>query len=84
MVDNSRDIIMYSTTWCAGCRRTKRFLDELGVPYVWIDIGEDAEAAREGTRINGGMRSVPTLVFADGSVLVEPSNKELAKKLGLV
>ena len=48
-----------------------------------MEMGEEAEGGGEVTRINGGMRSVPTLVFADGSVIVEPSNRELAQKLGL-
>lgn len=65
------------------CLRTKRFLDHRGIPYVTIDIDQDPGAAREVLRINGGMRTVPTLVFPDGSVLVEPSNRALSEKLGL-
>lgn len=74
-------IVVYSTTWCPDCRRTKQFLDQRGTPYTWIDIDKDAAAVQEVLRINGGMRSVPTLVFPDGSVLVEPSNRQLGEKL---
>jgi mycoredoxin len=71
-------IIMYSTTWCGDCRRAKRFFDEHGVAYENIDIEGDTAAAQEVLRINGGMRRVPTILFPDGTVLVEPSNQELA------
>ncbi|MBI2886167.1 MAG: glutathione S-transferase N-terminal domain-containing protein [Chloroflexi bacterium] len=76
-----KSIIVYSTTWCPDCRRTKQFLDQREIPYTWIDIDKDPAAVQEVLRINGGMRSVPTLVFPDGSVLVEPSNKQLGEKL---
>ena len=74
---------MYSTTWCGDCRRAKQFLDQNGIVYAVIDIDRDADAARAVLRINGGMRSVPTILFPDGSILVEPSNRELANKLNL-
>ena len=77
------NLTIYGAMWCSDCRRAKRFLDERGVPYTWIDVDQDDAAAAEVIRINRGMRSIPTLVFADGSTLVEPSNSELAHKLGL-
>ncbi len=76
-------IVMYSTQWCPDCRRAKQFFDERGVPYTAIDIENDPDAARRVLELNGGMSSVPTIVFGDGSVLVEPSNRELAQKLNL-
>lgn len=77
------NLTIYGAMWCSDCRRAKRFLDERGVPYTWIDVDQDDAAAAEVTRLNNGMRSIPTLVFADGSTMVEPSNSELARKLGL-
>ena len=77
------NLTIYGAPWCGDCRRTRRFLDERGVPYTWINIDQDSAAAAEVARLNRGMRSIPTLVFADGSTLVEPSNGELARKLGL-
>ncbi len=77
------NLTIYGAMWCSDCRRAKRFLDERSVPYTWIDVDQDEAAAAEVIRINRGMRSIPTLVFADGSTLVEPSNSELARKLGL-
>lgn len=79
----AQGVIMYSTRWCPDCRRAKAFLDRHSVPYTVVDIDQDLEAARYVVRVNGGMRRVPTIVFSDGSALVEPSNAELARKLGI-
>lgn len=75
------EIIMYGTTWCPDCYRAKRVLKKLNVTFKWIDIGQDPQAAIEVERINKGNRSVPTIVFPDGTILVEPSNADLEKKL---
>jgi mycoredoxin len=56
-------------------------LDEHRADYTWIDISEDPEAADLVTHLNGGYRSVPTIIFPDGSVLVEPSGRVLANHL---
>jgi len=76
-------ITIYGTTWCGDCRRTRRFLDYHKVSYHWIDIDQDKDGEEFVYTINQGMRSVPTIVFADGSILVEPSNTKVAEKLGL-
>lgn len=76
-------IKMYGTTWCPDCTRTKRFLDERGIPYDWTNIDENEEAARFVIQANRGKRIVPTLLFEDGTTLAEPSNADLAHKLGL-
>lgn len=74
---------MYATAWCGDCFRAKRFLDTHAVEYEYIDINEDPEGARIVEQTNNGSRSVPTIIFPDGSVLVEPSDRELAEKLNL-
>lgn len=71
---------MYVTTWCGDCRMAKRWFDSHDVPYEYINIEEDPRAAEYVMKVNGGMRSVPTIVFPDGSVLVEPGPRELAAK----
>ena len=76
-------ITMYPTSWCGDCKRSKAFLDEKGVDYDEVDIEKDARAAKFVEKVNHGNRSVPTIVFDDGSTLVEPTNEELEKKLGL-
>jgi mycoredoxin len=82
-VQPAQTIIMYGTAWCSDCERSKRLLDRYAVPYAWVDIDQDGEAQARVLEINGGMRSVPTIVFPDGEVLVEPSDRDLAAKLGL-
>ncbi len=74
-------IVVYGTTWCPDCMRAKRILDQNQIRYKWIDIAQDSQAAAYVQKANGGMRRVPTIVFPDGSMLVEPSNAELARKL---
>lgn len=79
----NNQITVYSTVWCPDCKRAKKFFGEQRVPYVNIDIEQDPEAMAYVQKVNNGMRMIPTIVFQDGSILVEPSNAELAKKLGL-
>jgi len=76
-------ITIYGTAWCGGSRRARLLLDEHGIPYRWVDIEADEAAARTLESLNRGYRSVPTIVWPDGSTLVEPSVEELSKKLGI-
>jgi mycoredoxin len=76
-------IIIYGTNWCGDCLRSRRFLDLRGITYQFIDIDHDAAAEQFVIHTNRGNRSVPTIVFADGTTLTEPSNLTLAKKLGV-
>lgn len=74
-------IKIYGTSWCPDCARAKRVFAGLKISYEWINIEQDKDAAVFVERINGGFKSVPTIVFPDQSVLVEPGNAELEKKL---
>lgn len=76
-------ITVYGTVWCPDCKRSKAFLGEQRVQYQWVDIEQDEEAAKYVEQVNNGRRTVPTIVCRDGSILVEPTNAELAAKLGL-
>ena len=76
-------VTIYGAYWCPDCRRAKKFLGEQFVPYKWVDIEQDKNAELYVLEKNQGKRIIPTIVFQDGSFLVEPSNAELAKKLGL-
>jgi thioredoxin reductase (NADPH) len=76
-------ITLYGAHWCPDCRRSKQFLGEHQIPYNWVDIEEDPAAEAFVIEKNGGKRIIPTIVFEDDSFLVEPSNAELAAKLGL-
>jgi glutaredoxin-like protein len=78
---SQNQITMYSADWCGDCVRSKRLLDELNVVYTLIDIEADSAAADKVIEINGGMRSIPVIVFADGTHLTEPSDIDLKAKL---
>jgi len=77
------NITVYGAPWCPDCRRSKQFLGEQRIPYIWVDIDEDEEGRKQVQAVNDGKQIIPTIVFQDGSILVEPSNAELAAKLGI-
>lgn len=77
------DVKVYGAPWCPDCKRSKKFLAEHRVGYEWIDIDADAGALQQVEQLQNGGRTIPTIVFADGSHLLEPSDEELARKLGL-
>lgn len=77
------NIKMYGTTWCSDCKRTKKFFGEQRVHYKFVDIDGNAEGERIVAEANNGKHIIPTIFFDDGSVLAEPTNAELAAKLGL-
>lgn len=74
-------LLVYGTEWCVDCHRARALLDRAGVAYAWIDIEHDEAAAARVLEINGGLRSVPTILFPDGRCLVEPSGAELLAAL---
>jgi mycoredoxin len=74
-------ILMYGAEWCGDCRRSKKFLDANNVAYDYINVDEDAAAADKVVEINGGMKSIPVIVFEDGTHLTEPSDNDLKAKL---
>ena len=77
------DVKVYGAPWCPDCRRAKAFLSAHRVAYDWTDIDQDEQALAQVQEIQHGGRTIPTVVFADGDVLVEPSDEELAAKLGI-
>lgn len=74
-------IVVYGASWCPDARRARRFFDEHGIDYAWIDIDEDDEARDFVKEVNRGQIVVPVIVFPDGAILVEPTNDELAKEI---
>jgi mycoredoxin len=72
---------MYTTTWCGYCRRLKSQLDRAGISITEVDIEQHPNAAAVVERVNGGNRTVPTVVFPDGSALTNPSVRELSSRL---
>ncbi len=76
-------IVMYGTSWCPDSRRARAFLDQHGISYEYIDLDEHSEYVEFVKSVNQGKRVIPTLVFPDGSTMSEPSNPQLAEKLGI-
>ena len=76
-------ITIYGTSWCGGSRRARLLFDRNNITYTWIDIDLDDKSAKYVESLNRGFRSVPTIVWPDGSMLVEPSEDQIAKKLGI-
>ncbi|GAB4435099.1 MAG: mycoredoxin [Anaerolineales bacterium] len=74
-------IVMYTTAWCPDCRRARFFMKRNKIDFLEIDVNEDKQAAEFVKKLNNGNRSVPTIIFPDGSRMVEPSETELADKL---
>src|SRR5262249_43833541 len=77
------DVIIYGASWCPDCRRAKKFLSDQRVPFEWHDLELEPETLAIVQEKNDGNDIIPTIVFPDGSHLSEPTNEELAEKLGL-
>lgn len=83
MTSTDSPIVVYGASWCPDCRRAKQFFASHRVAYEWIDLEESPEKSAEVEARNDGKRIIPTIVFPDGSFLAEPSNDELADRIGL-
>ena len=77
------EITVYGAPWCPDCKRSKKFLAEHRVPFRWVDVEEDAEGLRFIEELQKGGRTIPTIVFPEGDHLLEPSDGDLARRLGL-
>lgn len=73
-------IVMYATEYCPDCHRAKAFFETKHIEYLRVGLEENEAAIEFVVDINNGYRSVPTIIFPDGSILVEPSWKELEEK----
>ncbi len=76
-------LMVYGAPWCPDCRRAKLFLSEHRIDYEWIDIDQDADALAYVEELQRGGRTIPTVVLPDGGILLEPSDEELARALGI-
>jgi mycoredoxin len=75
-------VVMFTTTWCGYCRRLKAQMDDAGVAYTEVDVEQVPEAADFVEHVNGGNRTVPTILFPDGSAATNPSLREVTERLG--
>ena len=74
-------IVMYTTEYCPDCRRARAYFESNKIPYLKVGLEGNQEAAEFVMSVNNGNRSVPTIIFPDGSMLVEPSLADLSEKL---
>ena len=77
----SEQVTMYTTPWCGFCRRLKGQLAREGIEVAEIDIERDAAAADYVMSVNGGMQTVPTVLFSDGTALTNPSAAQVRERL---
>jgi thioredoxin reductase (NADPH) len=77
------EIVLYGATWCPDCRRSKAFLSEQRIPFRYVDLEATPEALAIVLELNGGKQIIPTIVFPDSTHVAEPTNEELAEKVGL-
>ena len=73
-------IVLYTTDYCGDCKRAKAFFEENQIAYLKVELENNEEAVKFVKTVNNGNRSVPTIIFPDGSILVEPSCEELKAK----
>lgn len=81
MSDTTGSVVMYSTDWCGYCRRLKSQMERAGVAYSEVNIEHDPAAAALVEKVNGGNRTVPTVVFPDGSAMTNPTLRDVQAKL---
>jgi mycoredoxin len=75
-------VTMYTTSWCGYCVRLKKLMQREGIAFAEVDIEQDAQAADLVMKANGGNRTVPTLLFADGVALTNPTIDQVKAQLG--
>jgi len=75
-------LTVYGAPWCGDCRSTQRYLDAVGAEYRYVDVGVDTAA--EALLDAAGYRAIPIVVTPDGTVLIEPSERELAAAIETV
>ena len=74
-------LTVYGADWCPDVKRSRALLDREGVEYSYVDVEADADAERRVRELQDGARRIPTIVWEDGSFLVEPSDAELSSRL---
>ena len=80
-MSQSAPLTMYSTQWCGYCHRLQRQLERAGIAYTVVDIEQDPAAAELVTSVNNGNKTVPTLVFQDGTAMTNPSLTQVRERL---
>ena len=74
-------LTVYGASWCPDVKRSRALLDREGVEYSYVDVEADADAERRVRELQDGARRIPTIVWEDGTFLVEQSDEELSGRL---
>jgi mycoredoxin len=82
-MSEAKKIMMYGANWCGDCRRAEGYLEAHGVPFTYVNVDEDPVAKAMIEKLTGA-KSIPVIIFDDGSYLIEPSNDALGEKVGIV
>jgi len=80
-LSDAAPVTMFTTTWCGYCVRLKKLMQREGIEFAEVDIEQDPKAADLVMEANGGNRTVPTLLFTDGSALTNPSIDQVKAQL---
>jgi len=83
MIDSDRTLTVYGAPWCPHCKRVKKFLAAHRMAYENVDIDERPEAIETLKELQNGGQIIPTVVYADGTFEVNPSDEALARRIGL-
>ena len=76
-------LTVYGAPWCPHCKRVKRFLAAHRVRYAFVDIDTDPDAIGRLKELQDGGQIIPTVIYADGTHEVNPSDETLARRIGL-
>lgn len=74
-------LTVFGADWCPDVRSTRGTLDHEGVPYRYVNVDHDPQAVAIVRRLQRGGRRIPTLLWDDGTFLVEPSDDALRAHL---
>ncbi|MFL6143470.1 MAG: glutaredoxin family protein [Labedaea sp.] len=80
-IGGNQNVVVFGADWCVDCRVAKAWLRDNNVPFTDIDVDGDEQARGQALELAKGRRNIPVVVLPDGSVLVEPSESELASAL---
>lgn len=71
---------VYGAEWCSMTTHARKYLDNLGVAYDYVDVEEDTKASDWVKSVNGGKEKKPTIDIC-GQILSEPKDQELQAAL---
>jgi glutaredoxin-like protein NrdH len=81
------ELLVYTLSTCGWCRRVKRFLDELGVEYCYVEVDNEKGAERETTSRElkkwNPRLSFPTIVINGEQCIIGFKEDEIRKALNL-